>query len=121
VFKNGQNVINIDSNRISLDKVAEHYKSYNVDIRIQKAMDYGFRPKTMRNEPYQMKVGLYRQYQKLCEEYHKQAKPLDDDFIQRLGTLKDLDVNGTSFKERIRNEEILFAVNFDPDGTFVFI
>jgi hypothetical protein len=121
VFRNGQNAIGIDSNTIHLDRVADHYKDYSIDIRIQKAMDYGFKPRTMRNEPYQMKIGNYRIYQKLCEEYALTQTSIDPSFIERLGQLKNLDVNGTPFKDRVGSEEIFFGVNFDPDGTFLLI
>lgn len=41
---------------------------------------------------------------------------IDQAFIENLGKVKDLDVNGVLFKERLKNDEIFFGVNFDPEG-----
>jgi hypothetical protein len=49
VFTNGERSLGIDSEYISLDRVAYNYKSYDVDIRIQKPMDYGFNVRKLRN------------------------------------------------------------------------
>lgn len=63
LFQEGADGLEIDKFIFNLEYMSMHYANQSIDIRIQNPCDYGFRPKKLKNKPYQMQLSDYKFYQ----------------------------------------------------------
>ena len=68
VLRKGEDYIKINKELVCLPKIGNIFKNDQIDIRIQRPKDNGFRCERLANASYQMKVGDYIRYQNIYRD-----------------------------------------------------